>query len=343
MLTITLQNSNAKYRTMGMFLLLGPSMYTIRTAIFLTCSIMLHLTVLFLLSERKSPQKPAVRQKTIKLRIIPAATKPTVEVKQAPPAAAPEKTMASIPTEKRPTKTSPTSSPGQQPGTPKLRAYADLFPKPAHESSDSPTKNSISIRSYDSENSNISVETHYERSRWLEQFAKELVERISIPRSMIRLVGKGDSYLRFTKKNEEWGIKRLSGNRYLRAVLFNTIDPITRESYLGKILDQIEYRSIRIYLTYSVYYAHDKSPKPLKVRIVGNKVLLDLAHLTQTPAWDIATPVDNENSDDGVALNLIGLGKMFVNMGSGKDAFDDIDAKRLRLSPGYLKPILRIK
>jgi len=227
----------------------------------------------------------------------------------------------------------------------KVPAYSEFFPQ------DLPISNGTSgntntlvhpkFRNFDEEGSDFSEEVKERNFSEIESFARELSQRITLPRSFINLVGNGETFLRFNRNPDAWKIKRVTGNRYLRAVLFETVNKFKDSTYLSALLEKIDYDSLRIYLSYRTVSVLDKTLEPLILRTDANKIFLTITQPDASSLWKMGMPIDNDQGDDLVIPNLIGIGSIIIDAFSNPPETKDQDVRKLRHSPAFLRPIGR--
>ena len=170
-------------------------------------------------------------------------------------------------------------------------------------------------------------------------FAKELKERLSIPRSLLKLNQSGKASARFSRrslKKNLWSPTRVVGDPYTRAILYEALKSIASDYRGREVISNSEYKNIEVDLSYYVLPDLSQNNQPFQMDIYNNRISYKYEFKSLSSAWDL---VGAQRSQDrqGVSgsLNLIGIAKFFLN----KKPRPDIELLRLKQSPAYAKPI----
>ncbi len=276
------------------------------------------------------PRKPVALPPTVKIRIIETRAEAPPPPKTAPAKAAPRRAPRAVPKASVPER--------------KAERYEDLFPSyaasPAHtpataEATDSPAG------TFDPEGDAIPVAEQNRNLNELETFARGLAERLSIPDSVKALTPRGRATLRLERRATGWHVAAVTGEPYYRSILFETLAALPPRGYLFTLLDATTYQSVRIAFTLTPVSSLDTMAKPVSVSTRSNQVLLAVTHKHVDDKWQLLGAIDNAEGDDAVGANLIGVGQLLWDRFHQSDPAEDLDAKRLRLSPAFVRPIGR--
>ncbi len=223
--------------------------------------------------------------------------------------------------------------------------YSDLFPQqgPAMPKG-SETESGQTLRgseSHDPEADGFSFDHKAKNISRLERFAKELSQHISIPSALKDLEPSGKAFLRFSRKDDSWSIVSVTGDPYYRALLYEVLSNLSRHSHAFHLLSESEYDSVRIYLSFSTASSLDQTVKPLETKTDANKVYIAFTHQEAGAAWQMAAPQFDDEGRASVGLNILGVGLMAYKAIKNDDPSEDIEAKKLRLSPAFSRPIGR--
>ncbi len=228
---------------------------------------------------------------------------------------------------------------------PEKPTYSDLFPQQGPtlpEGSEAEYGSTMSgSESHDPEADGFSFDHKAKNISRLERFAKELSQHISIPSALKDLEPSGKAFLRFSRKDDSWSIVSVSGDPYYRALLYEVLSNLSRHSHAFHLLSESDYDSVRIYLSFSTSSSLDQTVKPLETKTDANKVYIAFTHQEAGAAWQMAAPQVDDEGRASVGLNILGVGLMAYKAIKNDDPSEDIEAKKLRLSPAFSRPIGR--
>lgn len=182
----------------------------------------------------------------------------------------------------------------------------------------------------------------------LSQFAGELSEYVVVPEALAMLETSGRAEATYSRKklrkgtkNSFWYVKRVKGDRYVRAVIYEALEQVSKNEYAQSILNKNEYKTVKILITYDVLPDLDVTFKPFTVKIANNTIAFHYSFKTVEQAWAIAGVQENPNGQAKSYLNLFGVGLLIVDSFLDKDLSADPDLRKLRRSPAYNRPIIR--
>jgi hypothetical protein len=321
----------------------------------LLASAAVHASVVLLLTRLKSaPQdaKDVVSTSQVKIRIVPATPKTPLEIAPAAKPASPSKETAARP-KRNPAKVAaalggrksvapPATSVNRKP--PVIDRYDQLFPKAGIDypvaGVESPGEPDTSVRglpSFDPENDGIPFATKTRHLSKLTVFAKDLAGLIAVPPALQKLEPSGSARVRFSRKSGEWQVTEAAGDPYFRALLYETLDALSPQTYGLVMLAATEFESVRVHFEFRTISVVDQTTKPIDVTIDGNKIFIVMTRQDADPKWQMLTA-----SPAGLpAVNLLGIGWVLARPYIEADPNADIEVKRLRLSPAFIRPIGR--
>ena len=195
--------------------------------------------------------------------------------------------------------------------------------------------------SYDPEGDTFSYETKTKNLGKLEAFARELAENISIPSAVKAIEPSGGAFLRLSRNAGGWHVITVTGDPYFRAIIYETVSSLLSTNQALQQLSAVEYKSIRIYLSFSTVYGRAQTAKPRTTNTNANMVFINFVHQHVDGKWQLAMPGKTPKGDDTVLLNLIGAIMLARDAIKNADPAESGDAKRLRLSPAFLWPVGR--
>lgn len=313
-----------------------------RTLRFLALSLFIH-GILIAFFKAKFPHFVASKTPPVKIRIVEIPKKPAPPPAPAPaPAPALDHHSTSAPRRAQRQKPAPAKGASAPPQAPKT--YGDLFPTAQEglasaERADAPRRAAAS--SFDPEGDAYSLDTQHRNLARLDQFATALAGRFSIPDGVKKLVPTGQAFVRLTKTSEGWKVVHAAGDPYYRALLFEVLASQPPGGYLFRLLDETDYPMVRIYFSLVPVWSNDEAAKPLVARTASNKVFLDFTHFHVDEKWQMLMAWNDPISGGAVAANIIGIGTYLWGKATETEASDDLDVKKLRLSPAFSRPIGR--
>lgn len=312
-----------------------------RNARFIALSLAVH-AVAFVVFRATVPGRdgspPGAAPPAVRIRIVEAlprlAPKPGSEAETAP----------RQPTLSRPVpKLAVPAEPGPADPGAKIESYEDLFPRAADAaataSADSRTADSA--RSFDPEGDAIPRADQDRSLGKLAAFTREFAERLSIPASVKALSSHGKAALRLTRAASGWRITAATGDPYYRSLLYEAARELPPNGYLFTLLDATAYDTVRISFALTPVLSLDLSAKPVEVSTRSNQAFIAMTHKQVDERWKLGMPIDEVQGDDSVMPNLIGVGQLIWDRVHQTDPAEDLDAKRLRLSPAFARPIGR--
>ncbi len=153
--------------------------------------------------------------------------------------------------------------------------------------------------------------------------------------------GKGKAFLRLSREGGIWRIKQVAGDPYFRVLLFDTVSELDPAGFPLLILSDVEYPTIRIYLSFETASPLDQTFKPILVSSESNKIRIRHAQVDVDAKWNVLAPIHDTKgaTNDKVALNLLGVGALIFDALKAQPPGDDADLRRLRLSPAFIRPI----
>jgi hypothetical protein len=239
-----------------------------------------------------------------------------------------------------------TTQPGRVGQTASIVSYSDLFPQNNNllfeTSHDDETGSGLQeSRSYDPESDRYSYDDKARNMARLNGFARELSERISVPSALKELEPSGKAFLRFSRKKDGWRIVAVDGDPYYRALIFEVMDKLSKQSQAYHLLAETDYDSVRIYFTFRTASSLDQTVKPVETKTDANKVFIDMTYQEAGAAWKMAMPQINERGEATVGVNLVGVGIVAYNAVKHDEPSEDIEARKLRLSPAFARPFGR--
>ena len=225
-------------------------------------------------------------------------------------------------------------------------AYSDLFPQYSGGALDQVGVGSESgglegAGSYDPEGDGFSFDDRARNLARLEGFARELSERISVPGALKELEPSGKAFLRYSRKKDGWKIAAVNGDPYYRALLYEVMDRLSKNSQAYHLLTETDYDSVRIYFSFRTASSLDQTVKPLVTKTDTNKVYIEITYQEAGAAWKIAMPQTDDRGNTKVGVDLLGVGLMAYKAVKNDDPGEDIEARKLRLSPAFARPIGR--
>jgi hypothetical protein len=225
-------------------------------------------------------------------------------------------------------------------------SYGDLFPQNKNQrfgtSNDDEVGSGLEgARSYDPESDRYSYDDKARNMARLNGFARELSERISVPSAIKELEPSGKAFLRFSRKKDGWRIVAVDGDPYYRALIFEVMDKLSKQSQAYHLLDETDYDSVRIYFSFRTASSLDLTVKPVETKTDANKVFIDITYKEAGAAWNVAMPQINERGETTVGVNLLGVGMVAYNAVKHDKPSEDIEARKLRLSPAFARPFGR--
>ncbi len=225
-------------------------------------------------------------------------------------------------------------------------AYSDLFPQGQSQAVE--TSGRVDSRDgtqgasyYDPESDQFSFDDKTRNMARLNGFAREVSERISVPGALKELEPFGKAFLRFSRKEDGWRIVSVNGDPYYRALLYEVMDKLSRNSQAYHLLSETDYDSVRIYFSFRTASSLDQTVKPIETKTDANKVYIDITYQVAGAAWHMAMPQTNERGETKVGLNLVGVGMMAYKAVMNDAPGEDTEARKLRLSPAFARPIGR--
>ncbi|MEZ4742817.1 MAG: hypothetical protein R3B45_10275 [Bdellovibrionota bacterium] len=224
--------------------------------------------------------------------------------------------------------------------TPKrIFSYEEFLPSslPEFKVSTEPMNKTAELRprSFDPEGDGFGVDMKLQNLPKMSVFARKIISRLSIPRSFINLVARGEAFLRINKDKNGWNIKKLTGNKYLRASIYEAMGEMQKSIDIANLMEKIQYTSLRIYFSYRTVNVLDETIPALDIKIDGNKIFLSVAHKVTSRMWAVAMPVENDRGNDLILPNIIGIGALLLDsIRADKEIFDR-DILHLKNSPAY--------
>ncbi len=173
----------------------------------------------------------------------------------------------------------------------------------------------------------------------LTYLARDLAERVDVPRSLRRLspFGIAHATLRRVDRKNHWKATSFAGDPYFRAVLY---EALTRMIELGERSDGVaslaksELEAIRVTLEYRTTSVVDVMAKPVAVIVDGDRFTLIVTHKTEASVAGAVMPI----GDGKALLDLIGTVKL-LQQHISKQSEKDVDLRRLRESRAYSKSL----
>ncbi len=297
---------------------------------FLALSFVIHgILIAFLPAQFPNVETP--KSQLFNIRIIEMAKKP-------PPASAVVSTIAprKVPAKK------PAVGASSNPSA--FGGYSDLFPSAAESlafAERSEAAQTGVASSFDSEGDAYPNATQFKNLAHLGQFASALGSRLSIPDGLKLHSPRGRAFVRLSRKADGWHVMDVSGDSFYRALLYEILDSQPPRGYLYRLLDGIDYPTLRIYFSLAPVWANDETAQPLVTRTSSNKVFLDFTHVHVDVKWQMLMAFNNPIGNASVVPNLVGIGRFFWSKATETDSTNDLDVKKLRLSPAFSRPIGR--
>jgi len=227
----------------------------------------------------------------------------------------------------------------QAPTAAAIGGYSDLFPSASVDDMAAARSTTVgSNASFDPETTAIPIETRTKNLPALEEFASELAQRISVPRAVRLLQRSGSVYVRFSREKDHWIVSRLTGDPYLRAIVWDVLDDLSPHSHPIQTLNASTYESVRIYVSFGLISSLDLSTQLVATSTDANKIFANFLYRDLDAKWQLAMPVDNEEGDDSVALDLIGVASFIYGKATETEPGEDPEVKRLKLSPAFVRP-----
>lgn len=300
---------------------------------FLATSIVIH-GILIIAYRAESPRDATPKVQPIKFRII---EKP----KQAP---APASGSAITSRQAKPHALAQKPRPVTGAATGMPKTYGDLFPSVAEgvaSTERADAARDAAAASFDPEGDAYSRETQLRSLARLDQFAAALGGQISIPDGLKKMSPSGSAYVRLTKTAEGWKVINVSGDPYYRALLFEVLASQPPQGYLFQLLDDTDYPTVRVFFSLVPVWVGDETAQPMIARTASNKVFLDFTHKYVDEKWQMAAAWNNPVGAGVLGVNFIGVGSYLWAKAHETDGSDDVDVKRLRLSPAFIRSIGR--
>ncbi len=186
---------------------------------------------------------------------------------------------------------------------------------------------------FDDESRSFSEESKFRNFASMTDLVKAIPEYVDVPNAVRAILSTAKLSVRMRKDSQGWRPVRIDGDPYLRAIFFESWLYLSKQSEFRRILDKIEYSSIRFEVNLTVLSSLALDDKP-QSRIQGNFIALDMQVKRSTAqewkllaAWQTA----------GVAafgLDVIGLAVYAYEAYKNRNREDPI-LLRLQQSPAY--------
>lgn len=172
----------------------------------------------------------------------------------------------------------------------------------------------------------------------MEELAKAIPDYVDIPNAVRDLLTTARLSVRMQRNAQGWRPVRIDGEPYLRAIFAESWIYLSKQSEFRRILENIDYPSVRFEVNLSVQSSLAIDEKP-RSRIQGNFIALEMALKRSTSKeWMLLSAWQQANGGALVGLNVVGLALYVYDAYKNRNREDPI-LLRLQQSPAYKAPV----
>lgn len=178
----------------------------------------------------------------------------------------------------------------------------------------------------------------------LKSIAEELSARIDVPKTVFELRKSGSAVAKISRSQSGLWHARIQGiDAYSRAVLERAFSSIPSNSVGLENLKKIKYDYVELSFNFSTLPTTVLDKKPRLLKIVGNRIMLDVYHYEDPPSVKLAAQAIAAVNPTTLGINILGLGKVALDSLATKAApRQSLDVITLRQSPAFTKEIFSI-
>ncbi len=222
--------------------------------------------------------------------------------------------------------------------TSRARLYSDFLP---------PQVSATNLDSLEREDDHKKVEAKFGESGGetqdftsmpaLIQFAHEFSDWLTVPSSLKAIQGDGEARLSISRNGgHRWKISKLVGDDFTRALVFDAFSQLPALTNSLVRLSEEKVSQFELIFRYQDIESPDLDLPPPKIRVEHRKIFLTYQYPTSNPAWKLVTPTP---SGTALAINLLGIAQTIIQPYIEKDPYLDLEIRKLRVSPAFIKPI----
>lgn len=220
-----------------------------------------------------------IKKRKRKIPLLPQKTNRAVTQKQ----------KSSHPDKQRPISTRP------QPSTLKGLTFNDLLPTKFDNINTENEK--IASNEHQSNNSTKGI---YQATTNLYHLANAIANEISIPEEAALEMKNGITSTKFIRKKDEWSVRKIKGPRFLRAILYNTLNSLKENSSIFSYLKTINLNVISLSIEYRTPSGLNYSGDSNKINVFENHIRIILTRQFKSKYLSIAH--SSQESKGGVDL-----------------------------------------
>jgi hypothetical protein len=169
------------------------------------------------------------------------------------------------------------------------------------------------------------------------QFAHEFSDWLTVPSSLKAIQGDGEARLSISRDGgHRWKIFKLVGDDFTRALVFDAFSELPPLTNSLLRLSEENVSQFELIFRYQVIESSNLDLPPPKVSVEHSRIFLTYQYPTSNPAWKLVTPTP---SGTALAINLLGIAQTIIQPYLEKDPYLDLEIRKLRVSPAYIKPI----
>lgn len=178
----------------------------------------------------------------------------------------------------------------------------------------------------------------------LKVFAEEIAARIDVPKSLFELQKSGSATVQIARGQDgHWDAKIHKGDAYSKAILQLAFAEIPTNSLGLENLKKVNYDFVELNFNYLTLPTTALDKKARLLKILGNRITLDLYHYEDSKGWTIAKRTIAAVNPTTLGLNILGLGLLAVDsLASKADPRSNYEVLKLRQSPAFTKEIFSI-
>lgn len=178
----------------------------------------------------------------------------------------------------------------------------------------------------------------------LKSFAEEISARIDVPKTVFELRKSGSAVAKmFRNQSGIWQARIQGIDAYSRALLERAFSSNPANSVGLENLKKLKYEYMELTFNFSTLPTTVLDKKPRLLKIVGNRIMLNLYHYEDSPATKLAAQAIAVINPTTLGVNILGLGKVALDsLATKADPRQSLDVIKLRQSPAFTKEIFSI-